>query len=200
MARRRTARQRAASRRNIRKAQLVSARLRKGTGKVKRKSKGLSRRQKITAVAALTVATGATGVYAVDRARNMKVYHNTSHHRARTIVKNGYAPGKEGRRPNLHISDGTGKAGSHEAGRVFFAAGRNNARFFGPAATSMKVRKKAFYKVANLDNHPAALAGGYKNFYFVEARNVGALGKPTYGRRARASANYRIRRKGQGMT
>lgn len=189
MARRRrtTPKQRAASRRNLAKA---------------RKARG-RRRIKRAAVVTGVAMGAATGAYAVDRKLNtMKVYHNTSHHRARQIAKKGYAPGKEGRRPNLAAHHGTGKAGSHEEGRVFFAAGKNNAKFFGPAATSKRVRKKAFYRVAHLDNHPAAIAHGFDNFYYIHHSALASAGlaRGNYGRVARARANVNIRRRGQGMT
>lgn len=147
---RRTARQRAASKRNLIKARRAR----------------MSRKKKVLVGAAI-LGTGATGVYAVDRTRNVRLYHNTGVKAANSIVKNGF------------------RAGEPRAGQsaTYFAKGRNTTRHFGEATVKAKVRRKQFRKIAHVDHDE----GG--NAYFIHKSNLGAVHSIRHDR-GRKTFNY----------
>lgn len=167
----------------LRKAQAASARKRKG-------------RRKAIAVAGGVAVAGA-GIYLADRKVNtVKIYHNTSHSRAKRIMKHGFMDtAAEARRRRLKVSHAAGDPDA--PGMVYFAVGRNNARFFGPAALSTRVRKKKFHSIAIADTHPMVEIGGFDNFYRVPAGKLGNAGikKMKYTARNRAVAEVKIREK-----
>ena len=175
----------------LRKAQLASARKRKGTRKAQ-----TARRRKAIVVAGGVAAAGA-GVYMLDRKVNtVKIYHNTSHSRAKRILKNGFMDTKaEASRRRVKVSHAAGDPDA--PGMVYFAVGYNNARFFGPAALSTRVRKRKFNKIAVADTHPMVAVGGYYNFYRVPADQLRQAGskRMKYSRRNRAIAEVKIRQK-----
>jgi hypothetical protein len=131
---RRTARQRAASKRNLIKA--------------RRARKPMSRKKKILVGAAI-LGTGATGVYAVDRTRNVRLYHNTSYKAANKIIKQGFIGGEP---------RGSGPA-------TYFSVGRNETKAFGNATVKAKVRQKQFRKIAHRDYEE----GG--STYYINSEN-----------------------------
>lgn len=119
--RRRTGRQRAASKRNIRKAQIVSARKRKGISR-----KGVLKGIAIGAVVAGTAVT-ARKVY---NDQFVTLYHNTHDANATKIAREGFKEGLG------HPLDG---------GRAFFHIGKNTG-WYGPETMQIRMRKSHLKK------------------------------------------------------
>lgn len=140
---RRTARQRAASRRNLVKA---------------RRSR---KRRVIRGAAVVTgVAMGAaTGVYAVDRTRNVRLYHATSRDAAHSIAKTGF-------RASSH-DIGSGRV--QTSNEVYFSKRKPNRHQrinYGDTTVRVKMRRKALKGSLHRDlNH------GRKRYYHAN-RNV----------------------------
>lgn len=188
MAKRRSSKQVAASRRNLVKARA-------------------SRKRKI--VIGVAVMGAATGAYAVDRKLNtMNIYHGTTHARARRIHTEGFQP-KHRRRAYGNIVDGT----LHEAGRVFVATdnkrktrkgkviNNRNMGAYGPAIVTARVRKSKFRKYATQDVHPLsnkifAMGGGgtsYANHYHIPHSKLKKAGvKFKYTKKQRKIAKRKI--------
>jgi hypothetical protein len=162
-----------ARRRALRKAQLASARAR-------RRGSRMSTRKKV----AVGAAVAGAGYYGYQKSRYVVMYHNTSHHQARQIVKNGFAGGKGRKGDPTKIWKQTASGYSdHEKGRVFFSVGYNHpiAKSFGSARLKTKVRRKDLKKFGRIDDHPAAKVNGIKNFYYFEASDLaGIKHRPRY--------------------
>lgn len=130
----RTSRQRAASRRNIKKAQLVSARKRRGrlskTGVLK------------AGVAVGAVIGGAVVTRKIYNDQFITMYHGTNHHAARQIVKNGY----NGLRGNP-MAMMTGVKGTPVPGysnHIFMTKSKQSD--YGNAQVKIRMRKSRFKK------------------------------------------------------
>ena len=181
---RRTARQRAASRRNLQKARRYAHR---------------HRRKIAVGVGAGVVLGTAIGAYSLDRKRNtMVVYHGTTHARARKIAKEGYKT-RHRKRAYGNAIDAT----LHESGKAFFSTREKSIRQYGPAIVTARVRKKKFYKYARQDIHPKSrqlesmgIVHGhrYKSHYNVPVGNLRKAGikKIRYTKQARRTARKRI--------
>lgn len=140
MARRKSAKQIAASRRNIRKAQKASARLRLAQPNKLPTAAGMARRPRISATTRRRVAIGAVAAVAVGAAgyqanyhrKYVTGYHRTSHANAAKIVKTNSFVSKTETRNKVPVE------GSHT--QIWFDKKKNGpAKNFGPAI--VKVRK-----------------------------------------------------------
>lgn len=187
---RRTARQIAASRRNIIKAQKARKR---GAGR-----RPINKKKVAIAAGVATAAVAGVAAYKVDQRKNtMMVYHATTHSRAKRIHKQGFEPRHRKRAYANH--NGNGKM--HEAGRVFLSTKEKSIRSYGPAITSSRIRKSKFKKYAKQDVHPKSLEGekfGFKsrngNHYHMQVSDMKKAGvKLRYRKQARATAGKKIR-------
>lgn len=158
MAVRRSARQVAASRRNLAKA--------------RRK-----RNYKRAAIIGTGAAIGAAGGYAAyrkqDRKKNVYLYHNTNRQAAKGIRRQGFK-GADSRYSDV----GT-------VGRVYFAKDRNTSKAYGNKTVRIKMPRQKFEKVARLDSlHGPKYSGpkppkrgpgtvrGSNNFYTIDASHL----------------------------
>lgn len=181
-----------ARKRALRKAQLASARKRKG---LSRKTK----RRIVVGVGTAAVLGTAVGAYSLDRKRNtMMVYHATTHHKAKKIHKEGY---KATKHRKVAYSNHSGTGPLHESGKVFIATNQKSIKGYGRAVVSSRVRKKKFYKYAKQDVHPRTLEGekwGFKSrnesHYNMQVKDMSKAGvRLRYNRQARKVAGKRIR-------
>lgn len=143
MAKSRTGRQRAASKRNIKKAQIASARKRRLT------KKGVLKGVAIGAVFAGSAIT-ARKVY---NRNHVYLYHSTSKEAHRNIKKNGFRKGH----------DYTGDGGDS----VYFST--KHQKNYGDAVIKLRVRKSDFKKHARRD--PLAMLG-HENYYVFGVRQA----------------------------
>jgi hypothetical protein len=129
MAAKRTSRQRAASRRNIKIAQAKRRGLRRH----------LTKRKIASGAAVLGVGLGAAAVW--DKKTNIRLYHNTTKDTHRRIAKHGF------------------RGSSEHGGHVFFAAGRNTARDYGGSTVTIKLKKSHFKRISRPDEFNGRMKG-----------------------------------------
>jgi hypothetical protein len=145
MARRRvTARQRAASKRNLVKARSARSR----------------RKRRIVAGGVLAVGAVAGGAYvAHDRKHNVRLYHNTDRASVRGIKRSGFRGANSD-----YASMGT-------QGRVYFSVGKNHAKAYGSHTVRVKM-SKVKYRSVGLADPLAQSMGGYDKYGTVHTRDL----------------------------
>lgn len=165
MAKAKTTRQIAASRRNIRKAQIVSARKRRGTGRrkpINRRTRAVAhvKRHKIAYGAATGVAAiGAVAAY--DKYGRIPLYHNTSMSAAQGIKLAGFKGTRAGSLSNALYGA--------PVGQVYFTAGKNESVMFGDTVVRIKMSKRKFKKIARPDAQMRQLTN---RAYMIHSRNL----------------------------
>lgn len=141
MAKRKTAKQIAASRLNIKKAQIVSARKRSRKATI---LKGV-------AIGAVVAGAAVTARKAYNN-QYMTFYHTTTHHKARMIMKNGYDGTKSPTTMGYRITEGL----AGHTNRVFMLPEKSKDSY-GPARIKIRVKKKDFQSP-----HPTRGSGYYR--------------------------------------
>jgi len=124
-----TAKRRAA----LRKAQLASARKRRGKA-----SKHLKKHRKKYAVAGAAV-VGTAAYQAYDRKKNVRLYHTTGKSASKSIRKNGFI--------GAHIDH----YGPEVAGRVYFSTNKKGSTPYGSHTVRVKMSRIKFAKVSQRD-------------------------------------------------
>jgi hypothetical protein len=138
----------------LRKAQLASARKRKGRGRsvayrasyAKTRAVGHVRRNRKRYVAGVAViGASAAGYSAYDHTVNVRLYHNTANANLRHIKAQGLHGVKVGSYSHRNFRE--------PVGQVFVSKGLNTSKHFGPGTVRIKMNRKEFNKHATKDRH-----------------------------------------------
>lgn len=180
-----TARRRTA----LRKAQLVSARRRKGRGKQWSKKKRVA----VGVGSAAVVAGGATVAY---KATYINLYHNTGHHRARMIAKKGFkAPTARSTQAKYGQLNGTvstlvqqntymttrkrGVARMYGADTVKVRVRRSQLKTLGRTGHYQPTKAKKDARISRYSRHERYLAIPTQNLSGRKVRHVRTTGRQT---------------------
>lgn len=159
MARRRAYRMTPARRAALRKAQIASARKRRGrTSQVKSHIQRNKKRYVVAGGVAVAVGGIAVGQ---DYTRNVRVYHNTSYKNAHSIKTNGLTGVKRGSYSHVVFGE--------TPGQVFVTKGRNTAKMFGDTVVKVKMNRREFNRHAIRDHNMDQIT---KRAYSINQRHL----------------------------
>jgi hypothetical protein len=178
------------ARRNaLRKAQLASARKRKGSGRTRpsnlhKGKRHITKNQKRALVGVAAVAAVGAAAYGAHKARYVTVYHGTRHHAARQITKHGFNNGKG---PNARAHD------------VYLTSKRRTGNTaYGTDVVKVKMRRKDAKKILHkAPTHPrnakwyTADQADLKKAKITHVKSISAKGVRKRHKRALRRAKWR---------
>ena len=163
----------------LRRAQLISARKRKGSGRARKVASHVQRNKgKYTAIGGAAVAVGAAVTY--DQVKNVRLYHNTDARHIPKIKRQGLQGIKPGSYSHRNMKE--------PVGMVFVSKGRNKTKMFGTHQVKIKMNRKEFNKYAKRDynmpksTRPYMIHEGFLEGQKTTIKRNGPIGRASYYR------------------